>query len=202
MRHLLTLTVLATVSLLAAPRVAEACSCMRQSPREAAETADAIFEGRVESVEAAPGDQTAPVHVRIHVTQQWKGVESEEVELTTAANSAMCGYSFEDGQVYLVYATREGSGGLTVSLCSRTALADGADEDRGELGPGTTPVDPTITDPGAPDLPSAPATEETRSPTSRSSSRAGCASCRVTGAPDAGWVLPALLMVPWLRRRR
>ncbi|NIR58218.1 MAG: hypothetical protein GWO02_01190, partial [Gammaproteobacteria bacterium] len=75
-------------------------------PADAEASADAIFEGRVVALEPpAEGDQQSPVRVTVRVSQQWKGIESEEVALTTAANSAMCGYNFELDRVYLIYAT-------------------------------------------------------------------------------------------------
>jgi hypothetical protein len=50
------------------------------------------------------------------------------VTVTTCGNGACCGYFFETGQAYVVYATGEGKA-LDVSLCSRTRpLADNADE--------------------------------------------------------------------------
>ncbi len=200
MKHLVTAAALLLTFLFAAPRVAEACSCMMQSPEDAATGADAIFEGRVTGIESA-SDQSSPVRVRIHVTQQWKGLESqEEVEVTTAANSAMCGYTFEAEQVYLVYAARDEEGALTVSLCSRTRLADQADEDRQHLGPGTTPVDPAVVDPGTPEPADPQPTTTTHS--ANASAQAGCASCHVAASTEAGWILPALLLLPWVRRRR
>jgi hypothetical protein len=203
MRHAL-FTLLFTASaaasmVLLAPSQAAACSCMQQSPEDAEASADAIFEGRVVTLQPpAEGDQQSPVQVTVRVTQQWKGVDAEEVELTTAANSAMCGYHFELDQVYLIYATENEDGGLMVSLCSRTQLADQADEDREHLGPGTTPVDPTVEDPGMPgtEEENGESTEEGESESGTTvsagaSAQAGCASCAASGPAEG---LPALLV--------
>ncbi|MBO6936175.1 MAG: hypothetical protein JJ863_14455 [Deltaproteobacteria bacterium] len=204
----LTLLTVASAAFLA-PTRASACSCMQQSPADAAASADAIFEGRVVTVEAPPeGDQSTPVRVTVHVTQQWKGVSTEDVELTTAPNSAMCGYNFELDQVYLIYAYAE-DGGLGVSLCSRTQPADQADEDRTHLGPGTTPVDPNAEDPGTPgsDEGSSDGTTEDDGSeggtvSAGASAQAGCASCAASGTEGLPALLvPGLLFGLALRRR-
>ena len=209
---ILALTLLTAASAaLFTPARAAACSCMQQSPEDAAAAADAIFEGRVVTLEApAEGDQSTPVRVTVAVTQQWKGVDGEEVELTTAANSAMCGYNFELDQVYLIYAYEE-DGALAVSLCSRTQPADQADEDRTHLGPGTTPVDPTVEDPGMPgsadDDGEADGTQDEDSEGSTvsagASAQAGCASCRASGPSEGlpALLVPGLLLGLALRRR-
>ncbi len=206
----LTLLTAASAAFLAPTRAA-ACSCMQQSPEDAAASADAIFEGRVVTVEApAEGDQSTPVRVTVRVTQQWKGVTTEEVELTTAPNSAMCGYDFELDQVYLIYAYAE-DGGLGVSLCSRTQLADQADEDRTHLGPGTTPVDPNAEDPGMPGSEDPESTDGTTedegsegsSVSAGASAQAGCASCAASGPAEGlpALFVPGLLLGLALRRR-
>ena len=207
-KAVLTLVFAACLAALAPTSVAEACSCMRQSPEEAAAAADAIFEARILEVNPPPaGDQSSPIRVRVRVSTQWKGIESEELVLHTAPNSARCGYNFEQDQVYLIYAQLdEETGTPLVSLCSRTQLADQADEDRAHLGPGTTPVDPTVEDPGAPELDddvddaveaaqppetATPAESDPGASTNGHASSGGCASCRV-GASRGG-ALPLLL---------
>lgn len=141
------------------PGEAHACSCMAQSIEDAIAGSDAIFEGIVDSIEEGDGVR----HVRFSVTQAWEGVETERVEVTTSASSASCGYEFEVGTAYLVYAT-EGDG-LEVSLCSRTRPMDEADEDRRELGSGVVPIEIT-------DEPVEPVRPPRTAP-----GRGGCASC-------------------------
>ncbi|MBX7193741.1 MAG: hypothetical protein K1X94_16920 [Sandaracinaceae bacterium] len=171
------------------PGRAHACSCALQSFEEARERATAIFEGRVESIELmASAGEPAQRRVRFHVTQSWRGVEHESVEIRTAAHGAACGYGFEVGQHYLVYAEGEAQD-LTVSACSRTARTADAREDRQLLGSGTIPVD-VVDDTDEPQR-EPPAT------------RAGCASCSVgrTSAPPALWALLAVGLA-WLVGRR
>jgi MYXO-CTERM domain-containing protein len=174
------------------PSPAHACSCRMPSFEEQRAQAGAIFEGRVDEVRpGAEGELT----VVFHVTQAWRGVTTERVELRTASNSAACGYAFAVGSHYLVYAHAEGEA-LSVSLCSRTALADDASEDRQLLGSGTIPVE----------IADEPAPGPRREPPA---TRAGCASCSVEAPPSAWgptlgglWALALLIRARAARRRR
>jgi hypothetical protein len=51
----------------------------------------------------------------------WKGEMMKDFTVTTARQSAMCGYNFEVGKKYLVYANQSGDG-LMVNNCSRTTV--------------------------------------------------------------------------------
>ncbi len=167
------------------PSPAEACSCMAQGFEEARSGAAAIFEGRVDAIEPIGGQ----LRVRFHVTQAWRGVEHESVELLTASNSAACGYTFEIGQHYLVYAGQDDAS-LTVSLCSRTARMDDASEDRQLLGSGVIPVD---------------VADDADEPTPREppATRAGCASCTALSAqPPVLVILASLASLALVGRRR
>lgn len=104
---------------------AQACSCMVPPPaQEALEDADAVFVGKVLGGEAR--DRT--LEVRLAVERRWKGAESEEITVRTATSGAACGFSFAEGERYLVYGY-EHEGVLRVSLCSRTQPLDRAGED-------------------------------------------------------------------------
>lgn len=164
-------------ALLLAPPRAHACSCVALSFEEQRERAAAIFEGRVE-LDRVEGEERI---VTLRVTQAWRGVEHESVEVRTATNGAACGFAFEVGQHYLVYATHEGEA-LHVSLCSRTARMDDAGEDRQLLGSGTIPVD-VVDDPEPPAPREPPAT------------RAGCASCSVRSGAEVRTALGLALAV-------
>jgi MYXO-CTERM domain-containing protein len=180
------LLALVLVVLCARPGEARACSCMAQSIEDAIAGSDAIFEGIVDSIEEGDGVR----HVRFSVTQSWEGVETERVEVTTSASSASCGYPFEVGTAYLVYATEDA--GLEVSLCSRTRPMDEADEDRRELGSGVVPVEIT-------DEPIEPVRPPRTAP-----GRAGCASCAVGRGerPALGLVVVALALASRRSRNR
>jgi hypothetical protein len=155
-----------TTTLVLVPNRARACSCMPQTVEQAKRDADAVFEAHVTEVQAQD-----PVRVRAKVVRQFKGAAVEQVELLTARDSAMCGYAFEVGQSYLVYADHD-EGRLHVSLCSRTQRIADADEDLRVLGMGVTPFEPG-------------AESESDVPPSDVSppARGGCASCTVGAQP-------------------
>ncbi len=105
---------------------AQACSCMVPPPaEEALKEADAVFVGQVLGGEAK---DRMTLEVRLAVERRWKGAESEEITVRTATSGAACGFSFTEGERYLVYGY-EHEGVLQVSLCSRTAPLDRAEED-------------------------------------------------------------------------
>ncbi|NQX47345.1 hypothetical protein HQN87_18595 [Paenibacillus tritici] len=142
------------------PQVTYACSCvMPAPPLEAMEKSAAIFEGTVVRIEEEVKPMQSsmdPVSVTFQVGSRWKGEVGEQVTVTTALSDASCGFEFTEGERYMVYASgeeAEGNGGttkLTVSLCSRTALFSGAQEDLNALGAGMSGGSPTEP-PGIPD---------------------------------------------------
>ncbi len=103
-----------------------ACSCavlpgsLKNQVRLAYSGADAIFSGEVIEVQKSPNDNYS-VLVKLKVDKSWKGEAAQEITITTAADGAMCGYSFETGKKYLVYATGN-KDKLSTYLCSRTAV--------------------------------------------------------------------------------
>ena len=188
MRALLALSVVSLVSLAAAP--AEACSCAEVGLEQAIAGADAIFEGVVDSIEV---DASADVRVvRFAVTQAWRGVMTERIEVRTHVSEAACGYTFEIGRAYLVYASGPSASAYQVSLCSRTRPMDTAGEDRSALGSGVVPVDIVDED-----------IEPVRAART-APSRAGCASCTVGAAPGslASAVAGLSITLAALRARR
>ncbi|HYG64571.1 MAG TPA: hypothetical protein VEL74_18470 [Thermoanaerobaculia bacterium] len=112
-----------------------ACSCAPSPPpQEALQQAGAVFTGTVVAVDTSGLSST----VRLRVEKGWKGAKCGEVTVVTSADSAACGYDFQVGQSYLVYADKQ-KGKLNVSLCSRTSLTSQAGEDLAALGePATT----------------------------------------------------------------
>jgi hypothetical protein len=151
-----------------APSRAAACSCMAPPPpAESAQNSTAVFEGRVTRIDDPQGEPK----VHFQVVRSFKGPSSESIEVRTANSSAACGYGFEEGKSYLVYASEE-SGALHTGLCSRTRLASEASEDITALGLGVTPFDPGAGSEQAapPSAPGAPAAEP---------KKGGCASCSI-----------------------
>ncbi|MEK4518194.1 hypothetical protein NSS64_23135 [Paenibacillus sp. FSL H8-0122] len=135
------------------PQVTYACSCaVSPSPLEAMEKSAAVFEGTVVSIKEKfkiMQSSADPVQVTFQVGARWKGELGEKVTVTTASSGASCGFEFTKGERYIVYAGgeeavgEEGTAKLTVSLCSRTALFSGAEEDLNELGAGMSGGSPT-----------------------------------------------------------
>lgn len=115
-----------------------ACSCLPPgTPTEEMEKSGAVFSGKV--IDVKTDDST--LSAKISVKESWKGMDSKEVTVDTALDSAGCGVNFEKGKEYIVYATLE-EGKYITSLCSRTAELAYAQDDLNELGKGTVPSKP------------------------------------------------------------
>lgn len=114
-------------SFLALPGTALACSCAPRSDiPQAIEKAARVFLGTVTSIEDIP-----PFHQRVtfQVSEHYKGDAIDTLQVISAASAAACGYPFQQGIAYVVYARGEGER-LTTGTCSRTmAAAPGSDLD-------------------------------------------------------------------------
>ena len=130
-----------------------ACSCLPpEPPQDALEKADAVFLGVVERNEVKGTPNKVDMEgvtgygkwrldyqykeATFRVITVWKGVPQEVIPVHTSFHGTMCGYNFEVGFEYLVYA-RESDGALHTSICSRTRPRHDAGEDLQALGPGT-----------------------------------------------------------------
>lgn len=110
--------------------MALACSCAPPPPpAQARDAADSVFSGTVVSV--TPGKNG--LDVEIQVDRSWKKARCGTVVVQTPSDSAMCGYGFEVGKSYLVYADMQ-KGKLSTNLCSRTRTIEEAGEDLAALG--------------------------------------------------------------------
>lgn len=127
MRQLRLVRVFAAVAIAvaatAAAGAARACSCMEAPwPGTAMLEADAVFVGRVFSqrpVQRTDGAQvTFAREVVFEVQHAWKGATSFARVLAQPASDG-CGFSFENGGAYLVYAFR-GPTDLWTGRCTRT----------------------------------------------------------------------------------
>jgi hypothetical protein len=121
---------LAAFALLTTIGVAEAVACTcalvrtETSCRDLAD-AKAIFAGEVISIAPVMRDIKGKQveverRVTLRVLEAFDGVAATEVTIVTATNSAACGYHFDKGRRYLVYAFGRPDGALTTSICSRT----------------------------------------------------------------------------------
>ena len=123
-RHLLAAVAIGAFTLW--PKVATACSCARASlPCEEAGRADEIFVGHVVSIESSGiGGFVA----QLAVVEAFRGLQLWQVTLPVGGGGG-CGYAFEMGESYLVYANRRPDGNLSTSICNRTRRLAQADED-------------------------------------------------------------------------
>lgn len=205
---------LSSVALLAAPSLAQACSCM-PSPGalEAAQASDVVFSAKLVSVADVPADGAHGMPSKLFtftVTNTYKGQLDAEVRVSTADNSAACGRNYgAPGSEWLIYAGTTGEGQLRDNLCSRTmALAD-ASEDIGVLeanadkldkpaepepeAPGPAEPEPEPIEPGAEDAVDG-------GPEPAKPSKKGCATTDEPGPGGLGLILGLGLLLG-LRRR-
>ncbi len=123
---------------------ARACTCAlplsnlthKQQVKKAKNESSAVFVGKVMKVVRNPDE--FGVSVKFQVDKIWKGKLSRDVTIFTGRGGGDCGYQFEVGGTYLVYATgvRER---LSTSICLRTASWS-VDGDVKHLGKGRRPV--------------------------------------------------------------
>lgn len=105
-------------------RMGEACSCVSDGSPCGPATSETIFAGRVVSA-IEHGNVTTYV---FDVSESFRGGKSGRVEVTTATQGSMCGYSFVESFEYLVYAGSSG-GRLYTSLCNGNQLLRNAAQD-------------------------------------------------------------------------
>ena len=110
-----------------------ACTCAPPgTPTEELEKSDAVFKGTVLElkVDTLRVQNTAILFfkVKLAVLAAWKGVDLGEVTLSTNFETAACGFPFEQGVDYLVYAFSQNDS-LSTNLCTRTKKFSEAQED-------------------------------------------------------------------------
>ena len=125
------------------PEQVYACKCAQPgTPSEELEKFSAVFAGRVVSVRHSYDPDAASVSpedrstVDFEVSAVWKGTVHEDLYITTPPTGGSCGFTFIEGEEYIVYAydSAHADGGYTVGICSRTALLDQAQADIDALG--------------------------------------------------------------------
>jgi hypothetical protein len=121
-----------------------ACSCVAPGPPDEELTnSTAVFTGKVvglsKPIDFGPISSADPIKITFQVYEAWKGSVSLTTTITTSRSSASCGYTFEKGGEYIVYAYGS-ENNLAVSLCSRTRPLDAAADDLEVLGVGTAPI--------------------------------------------------------------
>jgi len=120
-----------------------ACSCEESplSAEQALERYDAVFLGQIlemrlrstdHHVQADGSEPVEGIEVLAKVLETWKGTNQDRVPLFTNPDGGMCGYPFEIGRRYLIWATRS-EDELTVSTCGRTKKVGTAEADTDHL---------------------------------------------------------------------
>jgi len=135
MKPLLPLLLL-IVSLFGPAGPARACSCALLEPNQLLEFAPTAFVGTVMEVPAVAARGGGSVAYTFEVETVLAGEVPSVVDVTTADNSAACGFEATLGTRMAVFASDEGNGVLSSGLCSTTD----ADLAIKALGPGTPPT--------------------------------------------------------------
>jgi hypothetical protein len=117
------------------PDCAYACSCATGSIQRYISSSEAVFSGQVTAIEKEAATRTTTATLR--VSEVWKGPERSTLEVSTSSQGSACGYHFEEGKEYLVYA--DGKQVLKVNACGGTKQLSDADEDLALLGNGEKP---------------------------------------------------------------
>jgi hypothetical protein len=104
----------------------KACSCaapttnnLQSLVKKAYKDSQAVFSGKVLKIHR--NEKLFYIEVRFQVEKSWKNKLAKEITITTGLDSAGCGFSFESGEKYLVYAYRS-TKNLETNICTRTNL--------------------------------------------------------------------------------
>ena len=126
--------ILLSIVLQLVPSAAHGCSCMSSGPAcQAFWRTDAVFDATVIAIVKHPrSGSLEPVQpifndriVTLQIHRSWKGAQPGEVQVGTSDSGASCGFEFEVGTRYLVFAFRgTGEPGLKVTHCSLTQRFD------------------------------------------------------------------------------
>jgi len=108
-----------------------ACSCGQIPIDERFEHSQAVFSGRVIETETIQSDMKAI----FQVDRAWKGVSEDTVTVRTSTQGAACGYFFNEGKSYLVYAFGD-EHSLSTGSCGNVAVIEAAGERIAFLGEG------------------------------------------------------------------
>ncbi|MBZ5568000.1 MAG: carboxypeptidase regulatory-like domain-containing protein [Acidobacteriia bacterium] len=117
--------------------MAWACSCTTPGPAcQAFWHTDVVFIGEVTAIETttvpmdvmAKSYQVPQKEVHFRVVRSYRGNVGAEATVHTGLGGGDCGYKFELGHSYLVYASQR-DGDIRTGICSRTAEAEKAADD-------------------------------------------------------------------------
>jgi len=114
---------------LALPQPGAACSCTAGAGKPCEEYwgTEGHFVGRAVSVEVVEGAKDFwPRRFQFEVLESFIGVEGPTAEVWTGMGGGDCGFEFQIGKSYLIYAGRTRDGRLHTSICSPTRSASRA----------------------------------------------------------------------------
>jgi len=117
----------AALLLLISVKSVAACSCIKPDPSktltqqvsEAYKNSKAVFSANVLSLKE--DSEKGEIRVKLRLIKPWKGKLGKTLTLVTGLGGGDCGYFFEVGKTYLIYAYRDEDKRLTTNICSRTA---------------------------------------------------------------------------------
>jgi len=122
------------VSYFVAAEPAEACTCSAPAgAAEAFQRSSAVFKGKVTEIDRPFFDrigltQSGSYRVGFEVLKQWKGTLSKTTVVITRLTGEACGFPFERGKEYLVYAVSEPRD-IQTGICTGTKnIVDAAEE--------------------------------------------------------------------------
>jgi hypothetical protein len=132
------------LSLLVGAKPAYACSCAVVPLEDDIRDADVVFSGEVRSIDeearVGSGPLAATGRITFAVEDSWKDVTGRAVDVHGQGDGVNCYNTFEEGEAYLVYASRaEGADTPLKNIgCGETKPLAAAEADLRLLGP---PVD-------------------------------------------------------------
>lgn len=124
-----------------------ACSCAQpQTVKDQFSRSEAVFSGKVLEVKEQKNLNGSMTKAALFdVSRIWKGGTESQIIIHTGSGGGDCGFKFENGKEYLVYAqpsTMYGDKELLVTIiCDRTVALDQAQEDLAVLGEGKLPTE-------------------------------------------------------------
>ncbi|WP_433248249.1 hypothetical protein ACQPYK_00180 [Streptosporangium sp. CA-135522] len=139
MRHrVLAVLLLIAATLAITPGTACACSCAQLGPKAQVEESAAVFTGTVTAARRVEGDPLGPrppIVYTFRADQVYKGRADAEFQVATNSDEDSCGYRFDVGTRYLVFASAGESGlfatdpgvSLHTSLCAGNRMIRSGD---------------------------------------------------------------------------
>lgn len=113
-----------------------ACECVVQSPQAQIDSADVVFDGTVIYVNT--NWMSGGMKYTFQVHQTWKRRTDTVMVINSGFATTDCGYNFEQGKRYLVFARKKFS--FKTDLCAGNTLIADADTYLNKLGPSQKPA--------------------------------------------------------------